>query len=216
MLVQWADHTNRALIPKSDIETFWNGPGNNNVVPGESVAEYIASNSYGKYEFRATIVDWTLAAVTEAQASNGAMGNSANGKDLEDSLVPVLQGLVDGGLDLTPFAESRQLKGVVFMHSGYAAESYQVDCETQAGHNNRIQSKSWGVSEAIAGTRYTLSTFVTVSAYSGWCDLQIAGVGVHIHEWMHAKYQIDDWYDTAGRYMNSRSATGGIGGYGIM
>jgi hypothetical protein len=33
---------------------------------------------------------------------------------------------------------------------------------------------------------------------------------------MHAKYGIEDLYDTAGRYEDSRVATGGIGGYGIM
>lgn len=227
VLVQWADHTNRALIPKSDIEQFWNGPGGSNLIPGESVSEYIASNSYGKYELKATVLDWVRAVgVTEAQASNGAMGESVNGKDIEDSLAPVLQAAVDQqGLDLSPFVDdnnsgssSSLLKGVVFMHSGYAAETYQVDCETQAGHEDRIKSKSWGVDKDInsGSRRYTLSTMVTVSAYRGWCNLEIAGVGVHIHEWMHAKYQLEDLYDTGGRYMNSRNAVGGIGGYGLM
>lgn len=218
VLVQWTDHANRPLIPRSDIDQFWNGPGNSNLIPGESVSEYIASNSYGKYELKATVLDWTRASVTEAQASNGAMGNSANGNDIEDSLAPVLQSAVNGGLDLSPFVEGSLLKGVVFMHSGYAAESYQVDCETGAIYENRIKSRSWGVSEDItAGSRrYTLSTFITVSAYRGWCNLQIAGVGVHIHEWMHAKYGLEDYYDTGGRYMGSRNAVGGIGGYGLM
>jgi len=220
VLVQWADHTNRPLIPRSDIDQFWNGPGSSNLIPGESVAEYIASNSYGKYELKATVLDWIRASATEAQASNGAMGESANGNDIEDSLAPVLQTAADQGLDLSPFvdANSSQLKGVVFMHSGYAAETYQVDCETLAGHDNRIKSKSWGVVEYItAGSRrYTLSTFITVSAYRGWCNSQIAGVGIPIHEWMHAKYELDDLYDTGGRYMGSRNAVGGIGGYGVM
>ena len=175
VLVQWAAHANRALIPQRDIETFWNGPGGTSAVPGESVAEYIKSNSYGKYEFKATILEWALASATEKQASNGNMGDSKNGSNVEDSLVPVLQAAVNKGLDLSQFVDrgSNLLKGVVFMHSGYAAETYQTDCETQAGYMDRIKSKSWGVVERISGTSYTLSTFITASSYRGYCNLQV-------------------------------------------
>eukprot|EP00980_Cylindrotheca_fusiformis_P003046 scaffold713_cov131-Cylindrotheca_fusiformis.AAC.4 len=147
------------------------------------------------------------------------MGNSPSpqGPDIEDVLVPVLENAVSNGLDLSKYAdENDYLRGIAFVHSGYAAEYGQTDCETGATAMNRIISKSWGVVEPIRGSPYTLSTFITLSPYRLFCNLQIGGVGVHIHEWMHAKYGIEDLYDTAGRYGNSRVATGGIGGYGIM
>ncbi|CAJ1943439.1 unnamed protein product [Cylindrotheca closterium] len=219
VLTQWANHADRALIPKEDIESMWNGPRDPNTAPGEFIAQYIESNSYGKYTIEATVIDWYQLTVTEEEASNGALGNSVPGRpDIEDNLLPALEAAVAGGIDLTEYSRdgSRFIRGVVFMHSGYAGENGGTDCETGADYLNRIQSKSWGTDESIAGTNLFLSTMVTVSVYRGICDLQIQRIGVVIHEWMHAEFGLEDFYDTGGRYNGSRSATGGIGAFGIM
>ncbi|KAL3930060.1 MAG: hypothetical protein SGBAC_011935, partial [Bacillariaceae sp.] len=219
LLVQWANHADRALIPKADIETMWNGPRDPNTAPGEFVATYIESNSYDKYTIEATVIDWYPMTVTEEDASNGRMGNSLDGQpDIEDVLLPVLEAAVAGGIDLDEYNRDgdRYVKGIVFMHSGYAGENGGTDCETGADYLNRIQSKSWGADEAIAGTNLFLSTMVTVSVYRGTCDLEIQRIGVVIHEWMHAEFGLEDFYDTGGRYNGSTQATGGIGAFGIM
>lgn len=219
LLVQWANHADRALIPKADIETMWNGPRDPNTAPGEFIATYIESNSYDKYTIEATVIDWYPMTVTEEDASNGRMGNSIDGRpDIEDVLLPVLEAAVAGGIDLDEYNRDgdRYVKGIVFMHSGYAGENGGTDCETGADYLNRIQSKSWGVDEAIAGTNLFLSTMVTVSVYRGTCDLEIQRIGVVIHEWMHAEFGLEDFYDTGGRYNGSTQATGGIGAFGIM
>jgi hypothetical protein len=107
-------------------------------------------------------------------------------------------------------------KGVVFFHSGYAAEVGGTDCETGADYLDRIISKSWGVVESIGDTQYELSTFVTSSAYRRNCNLEINRIGVPVHEWFHAAFDLDDLYDTGGRYNGSKFSTGGIGAFGIM
>ena len=176
LLIQWADHANRALIPKEDIETLWNGPRDPETVPGESIAQYMESNTYGKYTVKATVVDWYLMPVTEAEASNGRMGNSVDGRpDIEDTLLPALEAAVAGGINLNDFNPDgdRFIKGVVFMLSGYAGENGGTDCDTGTNYLDRVQSKSWGVEEFIGGTNFILSTLVTVSAYRGTCDLQV-------------------------------------------
>jgi hypothetical protein len=104
----------------------------------------------------------------------------------------------------------------MFMHSGYAAELGGTDCETGADYLDRIISKSWGVVEPIGDTQYELSTFVTASTYRGLCNLEINRFGVPVHEWFHGEFDLQDLYDTAGRYNGSRVATGGIGAFGLM
>ena len=218
-LVQWADHTDRALIPKEQIEQLWNGPGytDDDLVPGESISEWLESNSYGKYKILADVVDYYKVDVTEAEASNGAMGNSVDGKDIEDILVPVLANAAANGYDMGKYANSKdELYGVVFAHSGYDAQVGGVDCETGANYLDRIISKSWGVLEKIGDTKYEVLTFVTQSIYRFNCNLKINRIGVPAHEFMHAKFLLEDLYDTGGRYQNSVVSTGGIGAYGIM
>jgi hypothetical protein len=72
VLIQWENHENRTLIPKEQIDQLWNGPGNNTVVPGESISEYLESNTYGKYKVSADVHDWYKMNVTEEYASKGS------------------------------------------------------------------------------------------------------------------------------------------------
>jgi M6 family metalloprotease-like protein len=103
ILVQWANHDDRTLIPKEHIEQLWNGPRDADIAPGEFVSAYIESNSYGKYDILAEVVDWYRVPQTEQETSNGKMGNSVDGKDIEDVLVPVLEAAVEGGVDLSKY-----------------------------------------------------------------------------------------------------------------
>eukprot|EP00980_Cylindrotheca_fusiformis_P003051 scaffold713_cov131-Cylindrotheca_fusiformis.AAC.9 len=211
LLVQWANHANRELIPRDQIDQLWNGPSDDVIVPGQYISEYLETNSYGKYIIEAEVIDWFRVSQTEEYTSNGKMGNSADGKDIEDVLVPVLNAAVAGGVDMSKY--DRQGDGNI---RGYAAENGGTDCETGADYLNRIISKSWGVDEPIAGTPYTLSTFATASVYRRTCNLEINRIGVPTHEWFHSAFGIADLYDTGGRYNGSRVATGGIGAFGIM
>jgi len=221
-LVQWADHFDRPLIPKEEIEQLWNGPSYTDIVPGESITDYIESNTYGKYKIEANVIDWHLMEETESEASFGNMGNSVNddgrGPHIEEILSPVVvQSIFNHGVSLRDYDRNAdgKLLGIVFIHSGYGAENGGTDCETQADYMDRIVSKSWGVQERIGNSAYIINTMVTLSAYRGTCGLEIDRVGVYIHEWLHAEFGLEDLYDTGGRYQGNRGP-GGIGGYGIM
>lgn len=103
LLVQWANHDDRALIPREQIEQMWNGPRDEDVVPGEFVSAYVESNSYGTYDIQAEVIDWFRVPETEEFTSNGRLGNSVDGRDIEDVLVPVLDAAVAGGVDMSKY-----------------------------------------------------------------------------------------------------------------
>jgi M6 family metalloprotease-like protein len=216
-LVQWANHANRTLISKEEIEQLWNGPGNDTlVVPGESISEYMASNSYGKYKVQAEVFDWF-------QVNDTEMDVAKEHNKFEDFVLPVLEAAIASGISLNPYANSeKELEGIVFVHSGYRAETGGTDCETGYMAVNRISTKSWNVEEPVETTfhniqsTFTLKTFSVVSAYQGICGLKISGVGVWLHEWLHSRFGLEDLSDTAGQYQDSQISTGGIGAYGIM
>ena len=218
LLVQWADHGDRALIPKSQIEQIWNGPGytGDDVVPGESISEYIESNSYGKYKIEADVVDWFEVDQTEAEAANNQMGDPNS--HFRQVVLPVIEHAADNGYDMSKYSGyNNNLWGVVFVHSGYDATIGGPDCETGAGNLDRIRSKSWGgTSNYIGTTGYKLYTFATMSAYRGNCGLKINRIGVPIHEWLHAEFALEDYYDTSGTSYGDGWGLGGIGAYDIM
>lgn len=113
VLVQWANHDDRALIPREEIDQMWNGPSNSGVVPGESITDYFNSNTYGKYTIKADTVDWYRVPQTEEEASNGNMGNSVDGNDIEDALLPALEAAAET-YDLSDYAnENGDLRGIV-------------------------------------------------------------------------------------------------------
>jgi hypothetical protein len=192
-LVQWANHDSRTLIPGDQIEQIWNGPSNDpNIVPGESVSDYLTSNSYGKYNVQAEVIDWYKVTQTEEEASNGKMGYSVDGKYIEDVFLPALEAAVDSGVDLSKYDRGgKELKGVVIIHSGYAAELGGTDCETGADYLNRIVSKSWDTSRIIGQTNFHLVTFATLSAYRRTCDLEINRIGGWVPEFLKAQFDLE-------------------------
>lgn len=82
---------------------MWNGPRDEDVVPGEFVSAYVESNSYGTYDIQAEVIDWFRVPETEEFTSNGRLGNSVDGRDIEDVLVPVLDAAVAGGVDMSKY-----------------------------------------------------------------------------------------------------------------
>lgn len=200
VLVKWSNHENRALPTQDDIHQLWNGPGNTTLVPGESVADWMTSNSYGKYQVQADVANWYRLVDTEAEASFGNMGSSVNSANDSKSLEGILQpALENTGFNLTDYVDANgDLIGVIFVHSGYAAEQGGVDGDG-ADYLNRIASKAWTADVQIAdGVR--LQTFATVSAFKGLTNgTQMAGIGHHIHEWLHARFGLHNLNDLGGR-----------------
>lgn len=198
VLVEWSSPNLRTLPSRDDIHQLWNGPGNSALVPGESVADWMKSNSYGKYQIQADVTDWYKVTETEIQASFGNTGHAVTGNEnLLDILLPALVHAGDT-YDLKDYAdENNHLIGIVFVHSGYAAEQGGRDADGTDYHN-RIASKAWTANMGLQdGTR--VKTFATVSAFKGVTGNKMAGIGYHIHEWLHAKFGLHDLNDTGGR-----------------
>ena len=196
VLVQWSNHGNRTLPTRDDIDQLWNGPGNTTLVPGESVADWMKSNSYGKFEVQADVAEWYQVRESEMEASFGNMGNSSFGASgLEIILRPALK---KTGFNLTDYVDANgDLIGVIFVHSGYAAEQGGVD-EDGIEYLNRIASISWAIDVKIQ-TGVRLKTFATVSALKGLNGTKMAGIGHHIHNWFHARFGLHDLNDRGGR-----------------
>jgi hypothetical protein len=127
LLVQWANHDDRALIPKEHIEQLWNGPSYSDIVPGESISDYIESNTYGKYNIQADVVDWYRVDETEEEASFGNMGNSVSpaGPHIEELLAPIaLEAIFSDDIRLSKYDRNNDgyLRGVV-------CQTHQTSCK---------------------------------------------------------------------------------------
>jgi hypothetical protein len=127
LLVQWANHDDRALIPKEHIEQLWNGPSYSDIVPGESISDYIESNTYGKYNIQADVVDWYRVDETEEEGSFGNMGNSVSpaGPHIEELLAPIaLEAIFSDDIRLSKYDRNNDgyLRGVV-------CQTHQTSCK---------------------------------------------------------------------------------------
>jgi bacillopeptidase F (M6 metalloprotease family) len=224
VLMQWSDHpSDKTLVPAAELREVWNGVGADDVIiPSGSIANYTRTNSHGKLELTAEVVDWIRTDNTEKYYADGRSGKSSsalNAVDLKEAFVPLLKQMDDSGFDFSSFDQDGDgtLDVTVFLHSGSAAEAGNIDCFNGAERIDRIQSQASGGLydgwRSSSGKR--LGSFVVASAYRGFCSTQLARIGTMVHELIHT-FGIPDLYDLAGPYGNSASAVGGVGGYGIM
>ena len=152
-LVRWADHADRDVISREQINQLWNGPGYDYMVRGESMSEYLESNSYGEIQLEATVLDWYQSSLTEEEASMGS-------DKLEDVILPILKNTTS----LSAFADSYgNIDGVVIVHSGYSSELGISDCVSNPSPTNTFE-----VNTPVTG-EFTLKSFITVSAFASSC-----------------------------------------------
>jgi len=218
-LVLWDDHEGRIIPDPNHFRELWNGESGTVANPGESIAKWLYSNTYGDYSVQARVVDWFRLNETEAYWANGNMGHAGNSmRTIGEAFVPVLEAVAKSGIDLSryDYDKDRSLDSIVFVHSGFAAELGGVDCFTDANHTDRIMSNAWDANIKIGSTGLKLGSFITVSAFNNLCDLGPANIGIHLQKWLGSHFSLSDTFDLGGRYHENSTAVGGLGAYDIM
>lgn len=74
VMVRFADHVNRTLPSKSDLNTLFNNVGPHALCPTGSVRDVWFQNSYGKLAIESVLTDWITVNQTELYSSGGARG----------------------------------------------------------------------------------------------------------------------------------------------
>lgn len=74
VMVRFADHVNRTLPSKSDLNTLFNNVGPHALCPTGSVRDVWYQNSYGTLSIESVLTDWITINQTELYASGGNRG----------------------------------------------------------------------------------------------------------------------------------------------
>jgi len=127
LLLQWSDHADRKLPDAYEYQVQWN----------LRVAEYFRLNSYDKYNVWYDVIPWQITDNTEAHYSFGKSGRTT---DLQAAFYPLLDALDAQGTDWSVYDSNGDgvLDNLMILHSGYAAELGQTDCNNNRGPTERI------------------------------------------------------------------------------
>ena len=217
----FTNHRDRPRMDIADLQDLWTGVGvNDDTHPGGSIANWTSLNSYGRIVLDAEVVDWMETVESESYFASGRSGIPTNNPfdlQMEDAVIPLLDRLDSSNFDFSRFDANNDMRvdATVILHSGYAAEAADADCEGVA-KLDRIQSYARAFQPGLwtSSSGYDLGPIVFSSAYRGSCNANIARMGTIAHELLHT-FGLPDLYDTSGKYEEGTNV-GGIAGYDIM
>ena len=72
--MKWADHVNRTLPTRENLDILMNHNGSHALCPTGSVRDVFLTNSYGALTLESTVVDWVLIDGSEKFYANGDSG----------------------------------------------------------------------------------------------------------------------------------------------
>ena len=184
----FTNHRDKPRPSKQDIEELWNGVGTNDLnIPGGSIANWTSLNSYGRVTIEAEVVDWMETTGSETYFAGGRSGVPSNDDtevQMEDAVIPLLDKLDQSNFDFSRFDQDDNFRvdATVVLHSGYAAENADVDCNGVA-RLDRIQSYARAFRPGLwtSSKGYDLGPIVFASAYTGFCNANIARIGTIVH-----------------------------------
>lgn len=206
VMVRFADHVNRTLPSKSDLNTLFNNVGPHALCPTGSVRDVWFQNSYGKLAIESVLTDWITVNQTELYSSGGARGMTTVIHQALSAALAQAYNIVD--FSLFDANKDGYIDMITFIHSGYGAEWGGNDA-FGTNYLNRIWSHKWSLS-----TTFTNAKNVRVSSYHispgvwGTSGSSIGRIGVIAHETGHY-LGLPDLYDTDG-------SGAGIGSWGLM
>jgi M6 family metalloprotease-like protein len=150
-MIRFTDHADRDLVPKSEVEAFFN----------TKVSHWMKVNSQGLYTIKPTVIDWITTDNTEAYYSFGKRGIVPEAQQMAWPALDELDNRADWDWTQFDLDDNGQIDSLVYMHSGYGAETTTTDC-FGADYNNRI----WAHGELATlcrGAIYKLDSFLMLS-----------------------------------------------------
>ena len=222
LLTRWTDHpdTARPLIPKDDIELLFNAPANtfdDDILIMGSINHYFETSSYGSMNIEATVIDWITTDNTELFYSTNN-GDRGSGTGIQDAFQTPLNTLNEQGFDFSTVDGDNDgdIDLTILLHSGYDGVRDDADCETGRLGEDRIRShaRSAALQSNFVSSQggKILGPYVVAPAYRGFCNGQIARLGILAHEMLHP-LGLPDLYDPN---LFSVGQLGGIGNFDIM
>uniref|UniRef100_A0A7S4NEC6 Peptidase M6-like domain-containing protein n=1 Tax=Odontella aurita TaxID=265563 RepID=A0A7S4NEC6_9STRA len=228
--LSWSDTpSERDRVPHDVLETILDSPSPNvTYAPTGSVRSAFLEYSYGQFMFDVHLLkEWIEVSRTERWSANGASGFTSNVYEgLREALDYVeVNGLIseqfgadeDGREDESEddedegFASVSDFDGVLFLHTGYGAEFYGKDCDTDAESSDRLwvhaRQFEW-TSPLNSSDKHTIK-YVLASSYHGNCGTTPLRIGMVCHELGH----LLGWIDL---YGGSNEPGIGVGYYDVM
>ena len=206
LLTRLGDHNGRDLPSPEEIDILFNhnGPTADGTAPTGTVSDVFRANSYDSFVLESYVTQWIQVSRTEAQTVDG--NNGLNMPGTKATWKEAMEKLESTGLDLRQFDQDNDgyFDCLVVMHSGAAAETGGIDCETNKGSKDRI----W--SHATADTWFTSTTGIrnlrfyvasglwdTCPPGGAWTKWANARIAVIAHECAHF-LGLPDTYNTDG------------------
>ncbi|KAL3924248.1 MAG: hypothetical protein SGILL_001161 [Bacillariaceae sp.] len=215
-LMNWNNHGGRTSLKKADVEKLFMGTGRDEIHPGGSISDYFDTMSQGQFKLNVHVADWVKTTKSETfYTQDGSQGRT---QELQEAFEPVMKSLDNKNFDFSKYDSNgdNEIDLTIFLHSGYDGIYPGKDCYTDVSPQDRVASHyrlRSSESKWVSKAGYKLGSYVVSPAYYGNCDYEINGMGVIIHEIIHA-FGIPDLYDT-GEFA-STGYLGGIDRYGIM
>jgi M6 family metalloprotease-like protein len=213
LLVRFTDHAKKELPPVSEFNSLFNSASIDELtVPTGSINAWFKANSLGRYQIDADVLDWMMTNNTEAFFSKSQSGIS---HVFRYSMYPILDELDKQGFDFSKFDQNKDgvIDSIVLLHSGYAAELGDYDCNTNSTSKDRIWSHAVGYS---GDNWISERTGIRANSYSvgagvrGRCYSKVPRLGTIVHEMMHT-LGLPDLNDNGQNYVGK-----GLGIFDIM
>lgn len=211
VLLKFSDHVDRPLPSRSDIDTLMNSDTADELIcPTGSVKDFFLKNSFGKYNYDSTVLDWVTISKTETYCADNASGLS---RVILECLEEALD-LIKNDINFDDFDANNDsfIDGITYLHSGYAAEHGRVDSNGK-DVNDRIWSHQWSfinngsITSSVRTGKYSISP-----ALWGVQGTLISRVGVLVHEAGHF-LGLPDLYDEGDEDFGQGN---GLGSYCLM
>ena len=190
---RFADHKDRILPSKNDLQILMNNDGPHELCPSGSVRDVYLQTSYQNLNVESTVVAWVDIGFTESYCAAGESGIHTN---FFDCLRNALNEVVKLGVNFNDFDTDNDgdIDAITFFHSGYAAEWGGIDAYG-THFRNRIWSHKWAIwngrfeSQGVQVYYYNVNTAIWDIKGS-----QIGRIGVVAHEIGHY-LGLPDLYD---------------------
>ena len=180
VMMRFTDHVGRVLPTLAVMEPIWK----------DKIAAWLDAQSYGAHAPQFDVLDWIDTDNTEAYYSGGEFGRT----DLLDQAIRYVLTQVETNYpdwDWTPYDSNGngEIDNIIILHSGYNAESFQIDCQSSREPENGIWSHwKYVPNDAWTSPKSGLKAaqYMVTSSMEGACESLPSETGVMVMNYMHS------------------------------